>query len=69
MYQVSEKEEAVTVEVSIGGNKVAAVLDTGARPSIIDMGTLRRLGLEDEMIVIPGRVNGNATTNESSWIS
>ena len=58
MYQVSEKEEAVTVEVSISGRKIAAVLDTGARLSVMDVGTLRRLGLEDEMVVVPGRVYG-----------
>ena len=38
-------EEAVTVEVYIGPHKVEAMLDTGARPSVIDINTARRLDL------------------------
>ena len=49
IYQVSSSEEAVTVEAKIGAQKVAAVLNTGARPSVIDIGTVRQLELEDSV--------------------
>ena len=58
VYQVSNHEEAVTVEVKIGTHKVAAVLDTGARPSVIDIGTARRLELMDRLVAAPSRVYG-----------
>ena len=38
-------EDAVTIEVYIGPHKVEAILDTGARPSVIDINTAHRLGL------------------------
>ena len=58
IYQVSNHEEAVTVEVKIGTHAVEAVLDTGARPSVIDIGTVRQLELEDRLVVAPSRVYG-----------
>ena len=46
------------MEVKIGTHKVAAVLDTGARPSVIDIGTARRLELMDRLVAAPSRVYG-----------
>ena len=36
-------EDAVTIEVYIGPHKVEAMLDTGARPSVIDINTAPRI--------------------------
>ena len=58
IYQVSNYEEAVTVEVKIGYHTVDAVLDTGAKPSVIDIGTVRQLELEDRLVAAPSRVYG-----------
>ena len=45
-----DREGSVTLEIMIEGNKKAALLDTGARPSIIDIRTLAQLGLEDKLV-------------------
>ena len=45
MFLTSGDEEAVTIEVYIGPHKVEAMLDTGARHSVIDSDTGRGLGL------------------------
>ena len=50
VYQVSAHEEAVTVEVKIGFHRVATMLNTGAKPSVIDLGTLRQLELEENLV-------------------
>ena len=42
---MSGSEEAVTLKVMIEGQKVAAILDTGATPYVIDKGTADKLGL------------------------
>ena len=52
---MSNHEEAVTVELKIGTHAVEAVLDTGARPSVIDIGTVRQLELEDRLVAAPSR--------------
>ena len=58
IYQVADQEEAVTVEVKIGQHKIAAMLDTGARPSVIDIGTVRQLGLEERLVRAACQVYG-----------
>ena len=58
VYQVGSGEEAVTIKVRVKGQGVAALLDTGAKPCVIDIGTLQRLGLESCLVVSPSRVHG-----------
>ena len=53
-----DREGSVTLEIMIEGNKKAALLDTGARPSIIDIRTLAQLGLEDKLVKSPDQVFG-----------
>ena len=45
VFLVAGTEEAVMIEVSIGPDKVGAMLDTGARPSVMDISTACRLDL------------------------
>ena len=56
--QVYDQEEAVTIEVRIGQHKIAAMLDTGAKPSVMDIGTVRQLELEEMLVAAPSQVNG-----------
>ena len=58
IYQLADHEEAVTVEVRINHHKTAAMLDTGAKPSVIDVGTLQRLELEGLVIPVPSEMYG-----------
>ena len=48
----------MTLLLRIAGQEVAALLDTGAKPSVIDLGTVKRLGLEQDVREEPGRVYG-----------
>ena len=70
VLQVSTREKAVTVEVRIGNQKLGAILDTEAKPSVIDMGTVRMLGLEREVIPTASRVYGlgNNPVNVSGYV-
>ena len=47
------QEGSVTLEIRIEGEKKAALLDTGARPSVIDIRTLVELGLEGKLVELP----------------
>ena len=51
-------EDSVTLELMIGGRKVPALMDTGAKPSVIDFGTIQTLGLEEDIVEEPSRVYG-----------
>ena len=52
------REDCVTLQLIIAGQELAAFLDTGAKPSVIDLGTVKRLGLEEEIREESGRVYG-----------
>ena len=55
---VGTGEDAVTVQVVFNGHELPALLDTGARPSVIDHSTLLRLDLEQNIIKEPGKMLG-----------
>ena len=55
---IGTREDAVTIQVELEGHKVAALLDTEAKPSVIDHSTLLNLGLEHEMVTEAGKVLG-----------
>ena len=42
-------EDAVTLRVVIAGKEISAILDTGAKPSVMDRNTLAQLGLDDHI--------------------
>ena len=46
------------VEVLIGSHRVAPMLDTGAKPNVIDFGTLRQLELEEKFVPATSKVYG-----------
>ena len=46
------------IEVRIGQHKIAAMLDTGAKPSVMDIGTVRQLELEEMLVAAPSQVYG-----------
>ena len=52
------QEGSVTLEIRIEGKKKVPLLDTGARPSVIDIRTLAELGLEDKLVELPDQVFG-----------
>ena len=58
VYQVSGSEGAVALRVMIEGQEVAAILDTGATPCVIDKGTASSLKLDKRIIYEHGRVYG-----------
>ena len=58
VYQVGSGEEAVTIGVRVKGQDIAALLDTGAKPCVMDLGTLQRLGLESCLVISPSKVHG-----------
>ena len=55
---IDNSEDSVTLAVNIEGKRVAALLDTGAKPLVIDRGTLCGLGLVSRMVTSPSRVFG-----------
>ena len=57
-YRVSMREGAVTVQVRIGGKRLAAMLDTGASPCVMDSGTAKRTNLFEKMVPAPTDVYG-----------
>ena len=58
MLQITSEEEAVTIDVKVRGHKIAALIDTGAKPCVIDIGTLQRLGCESYVREMPSKVFG-----------
>ena len=54
----SDDEDTVTLKVKISGKEVSAVLDTGAKPSVIDRKTLAQLGLSGHIQPVRSRVFG-----------
>ena len=58
VYQVSGSDEAVTLKVLMERRKVAAILDTGASPCVIDKATAEALGLNREIVRGRSRVYG-----------
>ena len=58
VYQVSGSEEAVTLKVMIEGQEVAAMLDTGATPCVIDKSTADNLGLCRRLVHERSKVYG-----------
>ena len=46
---VGPGEDAVSIQVRVGDHTLLAILDTGARPSVIDRYTLQNLGLDKQM--------------------
>ena len=50
VYQVTMGESAVTVQVNIGGKRLAAMLDTGASPCVMDCDTAKRTRLLERMV-------------------
>ena len=47
--RLSNSEDAVTLRIKIAGKEVPALLDTGAKPSVMDRKTLEQLGLSDHI--------------------
>ena len=47
-------DEAQTIELKVNGQTVAAILDTGAKPSVVDTQTIQRLGFEN--LVVPPKI-------------
>ena len=46
----------MTLELTVAGRKVAALMD--ARPSVVDFGTIKSLGLEKDIVEEPNEVYG-----------
>ena len=55
---VGPGEDAVTIQVRVGHEEVCAMLDTGARPSVIDLNTAQNLGIDGDIIKVPSKVYG-----------
>ena len=53
---VGPGEDAVTIQVRVGNEEVCAMLDTGARPSVIDLNTVQDLGIEGNIVKVPSKV-------------
>ena len=53
-----DAEDSVTIRVKVAGKVVAAVFDTGAKPSVMDRKTLGELGLENQVIPAKTKVFG-----------
>ena len=51
-------EDSVTLKIDIAGNQVNAVLDTGAKPSVIDYKTLTGLGFRNNIKAMKSKVFG-----------
>ena len=49
-------EDAVTIQIELEGHCVSAMLDTGARPNVMDYNTLQKINLNQNMIDHPGQV-------------
>ena len=58
LFQVSTGEDTVTVKVEVGAHKLAAILDTRAKPSVMDYNTARQLELIGNMVPAPSKVYG-----------
>ena len=58
ILQVSTGEGAVSVHVIIGGERLAAILDTGASPCVMDSNTAKKTKLFESMIANPTDVYG-----------
>lgn len=55
---MSAGEDAVTVQIQINGKELAAMLDTGANPYVMDMNTVKKTKFINRMVKAPGRVYG-----------
>ena len=51
-------EDAATIQIELEGHCVSAMLDTGARPNVMDYNTLQELNLNQNMIDHPVQVFG-----------
>ena len=51
-------EEAATIAIEIAGVTTRALLDTGARISVMDMKSMNRLGLQHKLVATGGQVYG-----------
>ena len=58
ILQVSTGEGAVSVHVIIGGERLTAILDTGASPCVMDSNTAKKTKLFESMIANPTDVYG-----------
>ena len=58
VYRVSMEEGAVTVQVRIGGKRLAGMLDTGAIPCVMDSSTAKRTKLLEKIVPAPTDVFG-----------
>ena len=56
VLQLSSGEEYVTVQIKIGSHKVAAMLNTGAKPSVIDYDTAVQIDLAGKLIPTSSRI-------------
>lgn len=55
---LEDDEASVTIVLKVNGHTVAAILDTGAKPSVVDTLTIQRLGLENLVVPAKSRVYG-----------
>ena len=57
-FSVNSNVKAVTLQVKMGNCDVTAMLDTGAKPCVIDRNTLAKLKLDRELVHAPSEVYG-----------
>ena len=55
---IGDQESSVTLDIKIERHERTALLDTGARPSVIDIVTLEQLGLVEKLVRSPDQVFG-----------
>ena len=55
---IGDQENSVTLDIKIEGLEMAALLDTGARPSVINIVTLEQIGLAGRLIRLPEQIYG-----------
>ena len=58
VFTVGLGEDAVTIQIEVEGHCISAMLDTGARPNVVDYNTLQDLNLNQNLVDCPGQVFG-----------
>ena len=60
VFTVGLGEDAVTIQIEVEGHRISAMLDTGARPNVVDstVNTLQDLNLNQNIVDHPGQVFG-----------
>ena len=58
VFTVGLEEDAVTIQIEVEGHCISAILDTGARPNVVEYNTLQDLNLNQNLVDRPGQVFG-----------